>query len=514
MTTLYENPVIDPSDYLYAQESAAALPQELNPNEERTINLEAGQVLDAVEMPDGSRQELRAVIGTETTRFGLVSCSGPDGRAFDCIVRCDPGTRSRLADVMYGDKREIAVGASDQIPVGDVRSAPEFKARFHVVEPYLQGKRLELLNYGTESIGVAEPEPAATDQPEHGVAIGGLAAVVSEARAEAPAADASQWSLSPDEFASAHGRKVMYDTITASSATHINIYAMERLITTALDPETAPLARELVTSGKVHDRPMTSDIYDPIQQRLYLADVAQRSTEAIEALTEADVAAFHGGRSSTLGSIVEFSGRLQAGARLESQEDAGILTHGGDAHSTGPASSDYIAFSLPTERGMSFCLGAYAQAGLSRERSIDDLEADIAALEAIAAQSGELERNRERAATFAEGMKRSVDYIRQHPDSDYAALTLDDFPVVFGATYASVVAPKDGQPFDNELFYSGSKDLAEVRPNRLEQTLQGEQPDIPVIAVPRDRIEKVGSILHRRGYHTKVIAIEDLAVRR
>jgi hypothetical protein len=241
-----------------------------------------------------------------------------------------------------------------------------------------------------------------------------------------------------------------------------------------------------------------------MRQRQYFADVEQHNPEALDTLVRAEVAALHGTRSSTLGSMLEFGGKLQSATALEAE--AGFRVGGGDSRSG--VHQDRISFSAMTRPGATAALNySYSQHmfdnGAERlsekKRDIDD---------ALAAGEIDLDHNIARAERSSQGIADALAYARDHPDSDFAALLKDDFPVVFGATRRAVLAVDPSYKSDPEEFYVHENNMDEIQPARSGMTL-GE--DLPVVGVPRERTAKVMAMLARNGYAAHVVALEDLA---
>ncbi len=294
-----------------------------------------------------------------------------------------------------------------------------------------------------------------------------------------------------------------YDAVMASLP-HTNEFQATDLAELASQPDRNTQSVEILLNGTVDGTPITTDVYNIPFQREYFAEVAQHAPETLRTLAETQVAAFHGGRSATLGSMLEFGGKLQSSDRLKAQGDAGFLTMGGDAYTYGDQ-KDYVAFSVPTTRVMDTILDTYAHAQKSEKLTIEDLRDRQAQWQEVAATPQASSHNRDRAATFSAELDRAIDYASDHPDSPYTQLLLDDFPVVFGISREALFAGETGT-LDPSHFY-GPSELQEVHPESQSLALGD---DLPVVAVPRDRMDKVQQLMQEQGYVAHVVPIEDL----
>jgi hypothetical protein len=469
----------------------------LDPVYERDFNLESTPLAVTEDTEHQAEQRLVAVIELPEASFGII-CSSVQGRSFNALVRWDKTGPPQLAGVFKPNLKQPQPTLGISPEQDSLLAAGDAKLRMTIV-----GDTVVVVNAGDQPVVMSETNvPLANVHPET-LSVSGLQKHGrSHPHAESHMSlDTASWALSPAECGVA--------AIVASEPHYyIEPRRMDHYVGRAMLPESHGRIPEILLNGTVNGRKVTEyGLYDLMDQRSYLADVEHHNPETLDTLLEENVVAFYGSRSSTLGSMLEFGdGDLQSAAHLY-EKGKGFLIGGGDSTSTYSATQDQINFAALTRPAMNIAIGRYGRSGYKPQPGMASIMKRRELIRDELA-SGRLTnpRNIKRGKIFSRDLDRAIQYAQDNPNSAYAQLLADDFPVMFGASRAAIDKVDTGHVKDPEAFF-GYRDHDEIMTARDQMSLRD---DLPVIGVPRDRIGKVQTILEEWGYRNKVVAIEDL----
>lgn len=126
------------------------------------------------------------------------------------------------------------------------------------------------------------------------------------------------------------------------------------------------------------------------------------------------------------------------------------------------------------------------------------------------------------ALHVADDMAKLADFLRTNPESDEAKLVAGNFPVAYGLSangytmYARVTSvPKEETPASMGVATKHNKVIVEIVPSDAtgEFMVYGSEvpkEDIPIIAVPNNRISQVRPLVEKYAPNTVVVALESL----
>jgi hypothetical protein len=234
-----------------------------------------------------------------------------------------------------------------------------------------------------------------------------------------------------------------------------------------------------------------------LDARTAFAEMLTRDPELARVLVENDIVGFHGTRSAA------FAGILEQGALLSAAE----AKRRGIAHVTGEhifqrkEGQGSISFANLADSRHAFHYAGSLEAQVkTTDQVITDFDDDIATIEAKLAEEGLGERYRSVIETALDETRRTKEEFIINPGSLQADLLKDSFPMLLGIRRETVFEKDEEIPDSWYPMQGTSSDYNEFRAGSEHIDL-----DKLMVAVPRDRIDKVKALLQQYGKTNAIV---------
>ena len=242
---------------------------------------------------------------------------------------------------------------------------------------------------------------------------------------------------------------------------------------------------------------------EAFDKRAKILDIYKSDTEGAEVIVSQQVAGFHGSRSGSLWGVLDHQGLLSAG---EARRRGQILSSGERTFS-GKDGQAFISFA---DLRSSHSIRQYAGES-EQDVSIEELEERAAQYYDAASQRSTEQWSEDHpysynAKLIASDIRQQISYIKDNPDSIEADLMLHDFPVAYGVSVASYeVVPT---VLDKKKGAVVARAPSDINGEFLVMDDHVGIANIPVIAVPSDRISQVEQLVKERKLELKVMDID------
>lgn len=265
--------------------------------------------------------------------------------------------------------------------------------------------------------------------------------------------------------------------------------------------------QDIVLRGQLNGRNIEftdgcNNASDEINTRQAFGEIYSKNPDVASALAEAGAAGVHGTRSVALAGVLE-RGSLQSARLLK---ERGVLVTTGEHINQGEAGQGSISFSLigAVDRALVYS-GIYSEE-LSTEDAIARKQAAIATATSPMEDDQMVYERLEKAKEAAiKAETNAIEMLREHPESLFSQLTLDDFPVLFVVTKDFIERTTPDTP-TRRLRGHTSSNYSEFRPYPEEIPLEN-----MMLAVPSDKLTKVQHLLQQYDHpNVQVLPFEDL----
>lgn len=278
----------------------------------------------------------------------------------------------------------------------------------------------------------------------------------------------------------------------------------------SLDDETKSQAIEILAKGtlgghKLGHSDVNRNISDEWFERQYVANILLSSPdgkEVAQAIAEKGICGFHSTRSQALAGILE-TGFLMS-ARTLNEKGHTMVTgeHYYQKDSQGQESVSFSNLAYSRDAALNHA-GKQAVTIRDQETVVRDMQRVIAELESLATESTS---KADLLTAAANRHKAAVDRILSDPDSLFAALSKQEFPVMLGLSKYYLDETETRRTSGRAMVPGGSH-LGEIRP--IDEQIPADA--LPVIAVPAEVMGHVQELFSVYGYKdTKIVAIEPL----
>lgn len=286
----------------------------------------------------------------------------------------------------------------------------------------------------------------------------------------------------------------------------------QRVVREGSDAQAAAAA-EIILNTTLHGNPIPDllgkwnilNVYEKSQQ---LIGIAVTEPELAHAIVANNVGGFHGTNSSSLLGVLEYGILSSRDARAR-----GLALGSGERLYTNHAGRPYISFA---DWRAPETLGHYANGGTEHPLTIDEYRQRIQdvqqAVDDAEQQWGEHHPFTVNGRLAIEDTKRVIEVLKSNPDSLASQLLSANFPVLYGI---------DISEYDRATIAAGAGDEL-VLVERVSSDVQGEfvivngavtPENIPIIAVPQDRVAMVRQLVSEAGYGIDVYPVDALIQR-